>query len=140
MHIKRAASVGRRRSGTVWRVENEERGLRAGGWLALLLPISAPAALLGWVAASMADQSWSLALLPLPFLAIWAARPSVNAFLTALGRTSRAEGLVQFTPGYFAFHAHRAGVPSGPFWAVFVLLAGALALGWLTLMVGAFIG
>lgn len=121
-------------------MEDEDLRSRAGGCLALLLPISAAAAVLAWVAASMADRYWSLALLPLPFLAIWAAQPSVSMFLTAEQRTSRTEGVAQFTPGYFAFHARRAGVPSWPFWTVFVGLAGALAAGWLTLMVGAFFG
>lgn len=116
------------------------RSSTAGGLLALLLPLLAPAAILGWVAVSMSDASWGIAFLPVAFGAIWASRPAVDRYVASLETPPRVwEGLVQFTPGYFAFHSQNAAVSAKPFWAVFVVLAVTVVLGWCALVAASFI-
>lgn len=108
--------------------------------LALLLPSLAPAAIVGWVAVPMSDASWGIAFLPVALGAMWASRPAVDQYVTSLETPPRVwEGFVQFTPGYFAFHSQRAAVPAMPFWAVFVVLAATVVLGWCALVAASFI-
>lgn len=113
------------------------RSITASGLLALLLPSFTPAAILAWVAVSMSGTSWGLVFLPLAFAAIWASRPPVDRYLASLETPPRVwEGLVQFTPGYFGFHSRRAAISAKPFWAVFVVLAATVVLGWCALVSG----
>jgi hypothetical protein len=127
-------------SGTLGLVASEDsRTGTASRLIALLLPSFTPAAILAWVAVSMSGASWGIVFLPLAFGAIWASRPPVDRYLASLETPPRVwEGLVQFTPGYFAFHSRRAAISAMPFWTVFVVLAATVVLGWSALAVGAF--
>jgi hypothetical protein len=110
------------------------------GWMALLLPAFAPAMVLAWVVTAMADKGWSIVFLPLSFVALWAARPSVGRYASSLEVTPRVpQGFLQFTPGYFEFHARRSGLSAKPFWVLCTGLVSVVVLGWCTFIAGTFV-
>ena len=101
-----------------------------------------PASIIIWIVASMIDGQgspvWSVPFVLLPFGAIWMARSSVNAYLATFDESSRPrtpEGLVQFTPGYFDFHAGQRGFRALPYKVAFYLLSAVIVLGWLSLWI-----
>jgi hypothetical protein len=50
-------------------------------------------------------------------------------------RSRIPEGLIQFTPGYFQFHAQRLNVRSTPYQATFLALAGVVVLAFTLLVI-----
>lgn len=84
----------------------------------LTAPVLAPACLVAWVVATTITENgvFGVVLVPLAFVLVALVRRPVEEYIVSRGpaRPALWEGLVQFTPGYFEFHAARRGVVSTP--------------------------
>lgn len=94
----------------------------------LTAPVLAPACLVAWVVATTITENgvFGVVLVPLAFVLVALVRRPVEEYIVSRGpaRPALWEGLVQFTPGYFEFHAGRRGVQAWPYrWACHLLLA-----------------
>lgn len=111
---------------------------RISGLTALLLPVSTPALIVSAVGFTEGGSALSVVLMVLAFGTVWLARPPVNRYRASLATPPRAwEGLSQFTPAYFRFHARRASIPWWSAWCVFVVLAALVVVGWFALWIWA---
>lgn len=91
-----------------------------------------------WVAVDLANPNLGtplgFVLFAASFGAIWAARPSVNRYLSSVQNSGREvrtpEGLVQFTPDFVRYYSERARLPAIPVLLLVYLPLVALGLAW----------
>lgn len=135
--------------GSASRVSDDLTVIRDGGRgrsrFALVLALIPPVALWSWVVVSM--SGWRLGpwvavgLVFVAMGAIWLARDAVSTYRATATSPSRVpDGMAQFTVGFLRFHAQRAQWPALPFVIAVVGLFSLLALGWLIMLLGAFVG